>query len=305
VRKRDTVGDQGLTFGSQLRRLREAAGLTQEELALRAGLSPRAISALERGERQRPYPHTVRTLSDELGLSEEERTSLLASLPRRGAAAPTTPATTPQPDLPVPPTPLLGREREREEIRTFLREVRLLTLTGLGGVGKTRLALEAARDAAEDFPDGVAFVALASLTAPVLVVPTVARSVGLRETGGRSSHEMLRAYLREKRLLLVLDNLEHLVEAAPEVSALLGSCRDLTVLITSRAPLRLRGEKEYPVLPLKVPDPSGVSDAKEIIGSPAARLFVERAKEASPTFELTEANAAAVAAICWRLQRSP
>jgi predicted ATPase len=188
---------------------------------------------------------------------------------------------------------------------TFLREVRLLTLTGPGGVGKTRLALEAARDATEDFPDGVAFVALASLTAPVLVVPTVARSVGLSEAGGRSSHEVLRAYLQKKRLLLVLDNLEHLMEAAPEVSALLSSCPDLTVLITSRAPLRLRGEKEYPVPPLKVPDPSRVSDAKEIIDAPAVRLFVERAQEASPTFSLTEANAAAVATICWRLDGLP
>jgi predicted ATPase len=99
-----------------------------------------------------------------------------------------------------------------------LQEVRLLTFTGLGGVGKTRLALEVARSAAEDFPDGVAFVALASLTDPALVVPTIARSLGLREAEGQSPHEALRAYLQEKRLLLVLDNFEHLMEAAPEVS---------------------------------------------------------------------------------------
>src|SRR3712207_710939 len=119
---RDMVGEQDLTFGSRLRQLRGAAGLTQEELALRAGLSPRAISALERGERQRPYPHTVRTLANALGLSEEERASLLATLPRPATAAP---ATTPEANLPVPPTPVLGREREREELRTFLREIRL------------------------------------------------------------------------------------------------------------------------------------------------------------------------------------
>jgi predicted ATPase/DNA-binding XRE family transcriptional regulator len=302
---RDTVGDQGLTFGSRLRQLREGAGLTQEELALRAGLSPRAISALERGERQRPYPHTVRTLADALGLTEQERASLLATLPSRATAAPATLLTPQVVNLPVPPTPLVGREWELEQIRASLHEVRLLTLTGPGGVGKTRLALEAARDAAEDFPDGVTFVALASLRAPVLVVPTVARSVRLSEAAGRSSHEVLRDYLQEKRLLLVLDNFEHLMEAAPEVSALLGSCPDLTVLTTSRSPLRLRGEREYPVAPLNVPDPSGAPDAEEIIDAPAARLFVERAKEASPTFEITGANAAAVAAICWRLDGLP
>lgn len=299
------VGEQDLTFGSRLRRLREATSLTQEELALRAGLSPRAISALERGERQRPYPHTVRMLADALELSEEERVSLLATLPRRGGAAPAPLAATPEFNLPVPPTPLLGRERELEQIRISLREVKLLTFTGLGGVGKTRLALEAARDAAENFPDGVAFVGLASLADPALVVATVARSVGLREAGGQSSHEVLLAYLREKRLLLVLDNFEHLMEAAPEVSGLLGSCPDLTVLATSRAPLRLRGEREYPVPSLEVPDSSRVPEVEEIIDAPAVRLFVERAQEASTTFKLTEANAAAVAAICWRLDGLP
>src|SRR3712207_5768730 len=302
---RDMVGEQDLTFGSRLRRLREAAGLTQEELALRAGLSPRAISALERGERRRPYPHTVRSLAEALGLSEEERASLLATLPRGAAAAPFTLPTTPEVNLPVPPTPLLGRELELEQIRSFLRKARLLTFTGLGGVGKTRLALEAARDAAEDFPDGVAFVALDSLVDPALVAPTVARSLGLREVEGQSPQEALSAYLQKKRLLLVLDNFEHLMEAAPEVSELLGSCPDLTVLATSRAPLRLRGEREYPVPPLKVPDPSRVPEVEEIVDAPAARLFVERAKEVSPTFELTETNAAAVAAICRRLEGLP
>jgi transcriptional regulator with XRE-family HTH domain len=185
---RDMVGEQDPRFSSRLRRLREAAGLTQEELAVRAGLSPRAISAIERGERQRPYPHTVRMLSDALGLSEEERASLLETLPRGAIAAPAPLAPTPGFNLPVPPTPLVGRERALGEIRTLLGEGRLLTFTGLGGVGKTRLALEVARSAAEDFPDGVAFVALASLADPALVLPTVARSLGLGEARGQSPH---------------------------------------------------------------------------------------------------------------------
>ena len=183
----DTVGDQGLTFGSRLRQLREAAGLTQEELALRAGLSPRAISALERGGGNDP----TRTLCarSRTRWSSPKKYAPPSWHPCRGARCRRSrhTGTTPEVNLPVPPTPLLGREREREEIRTILREVRLLTLTGLGGVGKGAPCPRAARDAAEDFPDGVEFVALASLTAPVLVIPTVARCVGLRkpEAGAR------------------------------------------------------------------------------------------------------------------------
>src|SRR3712207_5613214 len=149
----------GSTFGERLRRLREAAGLTQEELASRAGLTAKAVSALERGERKRPYPHTVRSLADALGLPEEERALLAASVSDRSAGE--APAAAPEPTIPVPHTPLLGREKELEEIMAFLREVRLLTLTGTGGVGKTRLAAQAAREARELFPDGVAFVGLA------------------------------------------------------------------------------------------------------------------------------------------------
>src|SRR3712207_4816188 len=126
-------------FGDRLRRLREAAGLTQEELAAKAGLTAKAVSALERGERKRPYPHTVRSLADALGLSEEERALLAASVSDRSAGEA---HAAPEPTIPVPHTPLLGREKELEEIMAFLREVRLLTLTGTGGVGKTRLAAQ-------------------------------------------------------------------------------------------------------------------------------------------------------------------
>jgi transcriptional regulator with XRE-family HTH domain len=204
----------GSTFGERLRRLREAAGLTQEELASRAALTAKAVSALERGERRRPYPHTVRSLADALGLSEEERALLAASVSDRSAGE--APAA-PEPAIPVPHTPLLGREKELEEIRAFLREVRLLTLTGTGGVGKTRLAAQAAREARELFPDGVAFVGLAPLGDAALVVGTIAQALGLREGESRNSREALYAYLRGKRFLLVLDNFEHVLEAAPEV----------------------------------------------------------------------------------------
>jgi transcriptional regulator with XRE-family HTH domain len=185
------------SFGERLRRLRETAGLTQEELASRAGLTAKAISALERGERRRPYPHTVRALAEALELSEEERASLTEAVPRReGGEAPTPElreVATSLSTLPASLTPLLGREREVEEIgRLLSREaVRLLTLTGPGGIGKTRLVIEAAREATGSFPGGVAFVGLAPLADAALVMPTVSQALGLREAGGLPPLEAL------------------------------------------------------------------------------------------------------------------
>ncbi|MCA1729377.1 MAG: tetratricopeptide repeat protein, partial [Actinobacteria bacterium] len=294
------------TFGAYLRRLREAAGLTQEGLASRSGLSAKAISMLERGERKRPYPHTIRSLTDALELSEEERANLLAVVPQRDKATiPAAPVTVSGPNLPTPSTALLGRERELGKIRAFLREVRLLTLTGTGGVGKTSLAVKAARDAAELFPDGAVFVALAPLGNSGFVVPTVAQSLGLREARGQTPRETLQAYLREKQLLLVLDNFEHVLEAAREVVGVIDTCPKLSVMVTSRAPLRVRGEQEYPVPPLALPASTIAPSVEELVGSASGRLFAERAWEASPAFELTPHNSGAVAAICWRLAGLP
>ncbi len=307
-RSRNTVFGQDVSFGGRLRQLREAAGLTQEELAERAGLSRKAISVLERGERKRPYPHTIRSLADALGLSEDERVSLLASVSRRDTASATAPATGLKLDQrPAPPTPLVGREGELEEVGRFLGrpQTRLLTLTGTGGVGKTRLAIEAVWRAVGLFPDGVAFVALAPLGDPDLVLPTIAQSLGLRETGGRSPREVLHTYLREKRFLLALDNFEHVLEAAAEVAALIEACQGLTVLATSRAPLRVRGEQEYPVGPLALPASTVSPAAEEVAGSSSGRLFAQRARAISPGFEITDESASAVAAICWRLSGLP
>ncbi len=302
----NTPQEHSAPFGARLRQLREAAGLTQEELAWRAGLTAKAISVLERGERKRPFPHTVRAIADVLELSGNERASLLAAVPKRGSAATSSASTTvSKSNLPTPSTPLLGRERELVEISNFLPEVRLLTLTGTGGVGKTRLAVQAARDAAELFPDGTIFVGLAPLGDSALVVPTVAQSLGLREAEGQTPRETLRAYLREKRLLLVLDNFEHVLEAAPEVADLIETCPRLSVLVTSRAPLRVRGEQEYPISPLALPASTIAPSVEELVGSASGRLFAERAREASPAFELTSHNSAAVAAICWRLAGIP
>ncbi len=315
---RNTVFGQAVSFGARLRRLREAAGLTQEELADRAGLSRKAISLLERGERKRPYPHTVRSLADALSLPEDERASLLAAVPRRerGDTALYRPEEEPSltalaadlvPTLPAPPTPLVGRQRDLEEVGGFLGhpQTRLLTLTGTGGVGKTRLAIQAVREAAGLFPDGAVFIALAPLGDPDLVLPTVAQSLGLRETGVRGPREVLHTYLREKRFLLALDNFEHVLGAAAEVAALIEACQGLTVLATSRAPLRVRGEQEYPVGPLELPTSTVSPALEEVASSSSGRLFAERARATSPVFDITDENASTVASICRRLSGLP
>ncbi|HEX5501268.1 MAG TPA: tetratricopeptide repeat protein [Thermomicrobiales bacterium] len=313
---------QGESFGAHLRRRREIAGLTQEELAERAGLTGKAVGALERGERQYPYPHTVRALADALGLSDGERATLVAAVPRRGGAAdagaappdageaapkPPAPAWSPAPGgLPGHLTTLIGRERETAAVLHLLErlEVRLLTLTGPGGVGKTRLALRAAESATR-FPDGVVFVPLAALRDPALVADAIGTAVGAREAPGAAGVAALAAALAERRLLLVLDNFEQIVEAAPIVSALLLACPHLKVLVTSRTPLRLSGEQEFRVPPLEPPSPTGPADPEAILRSPAVQLFVARARAVLPEFSLTPANAAAVAAICLRLDGLP
>jgi len=210
-------------------------------------------------------------------------------------------------NLPVQPTPLVGREREIGEVAELVRseEVRLITLTGPGGTGKTRLALQAAADLLEEFTDGVYLVALATITEPELVASTITRALGVKESREQSLMESLKNYLRDKRLLLVLDNFEQVLEGAPLVGELLGVCPKLKVLATSRIPLRLYGEQEYLVPPLSLPDPRVMLPLEALTQYEAVKLFVERARAAKAEFEVTNENAPAVAEICARLDGLP
>ncbi|SEC49737.1 Predicted ATPase [Nocardioides exalbidus] len=283
-----------------LRRLREAAGLSQEELAGRSGLSVHAISALERGTRTRPYPHTLRSLAAALGLTEDERTRLFGSVPARGAhaAAVDVEAVTPR-GLPRPVTDLVGREEDVEQVAELLSTSRLVTLSGPGGVGKTRLALAVATRVSNRFADGVALVELAPLLDRDQVLSAVADAVEAGRDPGRAVLDGVVERLGGRQLLLVLDNMEHLLAAAPEVVALVEAVPDLKVLTTSRAPLRVRGEKEYAVEPLDAtPLPDGSA-------SPAALLLLDRAQRVSPTWGERSSDADAVAAICERLAGLP
>ncbi|MGH3507073.1 MAG: ATP-binding protein, partial [Nocardioidaceae bacterium] len=298
------------TFGSTLRAMRESAGFSQEELAERARISSHAVSALERGTRTRPYPHTIRALADALQATDDERAALIAAVPARrkdpqraGDAA----ASTRSRPLPSPATPLLGRDAEVGLVAGLLQDPsrRLVTLTGTGGVGKTRLSLEVATTVAPGFADGVVFVELAPLLSPDAVMPAIVDAVEGGTSDDRDPTTAAVERLRGQQVLMILDNFEHLLGAAPQVATLIESVPGVTVLVSSRAPLRVRGETEIAVEPLALPSPDAAPAAADPTGSPAVRLFLDRAQAVSPGWGSEPSSDQAVRDICVRLAGIP
>jgi predicted ATPase/transcriptional regulator with XRE-family HTH domain len=330
-------------FGARLRRLRIAAGLSQEALADRAGLSADTIANLERGRRNAPRAATLGLLADALRLAPPDRATFLSIAtaakiapaievpsPAPGidepspapaiaaaqlAVVPTSRLDDPAPSvivrLPSPPTSLIGRERDVAAVMHLLRRivpapgVRLVTLVGPGGIGKTRLALAVAAALEHEFVDGAVFVDLAAVRDPALVLPTVAQALGVKEAGARHLADLLALHLRSRELLLLLDNFEQVVEAAPALLDLVTRCPGLVLLVTSRTALQVRGEQRYQLRALALPEPGQQPPIEALANYGAVRLFTERAQAVLPDFEIEVGTGMAVVEICRRLDGLP
>jgi len=319
----DTSSTTGASeLGELLKQRRIANGITQEELAERAGVSVRAISDLERGLRRAPHKETLNLLADALRMADDERAALHAAAYRirgGGISAPLAPSTqtTPSAMEPVdgaflyaPFTPLIGREQDQEAIvKLLLRPItRLVTLIGPAGIGKTRLALSVARELTGlpiQFSDGVTTVALATVHDPATALGMIAQVTNLPEAVGVNPLQRLIDAFHEKNALLLLDNLEQVTSVGPALVELLRACPLLKLLITSRSALRVSGEYEYAVPPLSLPENIIGAPLESLAASAAVTLFTQRAQTVQPGFTLTETLAPIVGEICQRLDGIP
>lgn len=325
-----TVMEEVYSFGYWVMRRRKALDLTRAGLALQVSCSPETIKKIERDER-RPSRQMAELLAAALAVPVAERDRFLgaargegpvdrltitgeplAQKPRPGrpatgkTATGKTAAGPPAHNLPYHPSRFIGREREIAEVGRLIIRSRLVTLTGVGGGGKTRLALEAAGPLLESFPDGIWLVELAPLSDPALAASFIAATLGLINDPSRSPLDAMVEYLRDRQLLLLLDNCEHLIETmARLVETLVHHCPDLHVLATSRERLVIDGEAVWLVPPLALPPADEQLSIEYLAAHDAIRLFVERAAAALPTFALTGQNAAAVAQLCRRLDGIP
>ncbi|MBV8368776.1 MAG: helix-turn-helix domain-containing protein [Candidatus Eremiobacteraeota bacterium] len=295
-----------MSFGPLLRQFRVAAGLTQEALAERAGVSADGIGALERGTNQAPQRDTLKLLIKALNLNIEEERALASLAIRSSRPRDYSRRRRATHDLPRALTPLLGREREIEEVARLLSASPLVTLIGTGGVGKTRLAIGVGEQLAQSFRDGVSFIDLAPLQDSDRVASVVASKLGIRESLDRPVLETLTEALRETQLLLILDNCEHLFSACAALAdALVRGCDGIVMLATSRQPLDVPGEQTYRVASLAVPDDCESITATEALRHASVALFEGRARRAVKSFCITDANAAPISKICRRLDGIP
>lgn len=314
----------GSTFGALLRRHRLSAGLSQEALAELARMSARGVGALERGDRQHPYRETVLLLGKALRLGPAAAAEFEAAAARprqstrrvspQGTIADERSSMTNLPcqrirnNLPAYLTPCIGREADTAAVAALLEVCRLVTLTGTGGIGKTRASLEVAAETVDHFADGVWFVELGSLSQPSLVASAIAQTLNVKESPNRPLLDSLLSQLKQKSALLILDNCEHVVaEAAAVAGALLRSCPRLRIMATSREPLRIEGERNYRLPPLRVPT---LKEAARLDAPCAARyaavaLFVERARAVDREFAFSDQTAPVIAELCLRLDGIP